>query len=92
MPSRHWKGSTRQWRAMRRVVALHLAVSGSLPCPHCGKPISINEPWDLDHLVPKSAGGTDSWTNLAPAHPHCNRRAGQRLRNQSPIPAPSRAW
>lgn len=30
----------------------------------------------VDHLIPKSKGGTDDWDNLRPAHRSCNGRRG----------------
>ena len=49
-------------------------------CHLCFKEI---ESWDgahmeLDHVVPRSKGGTDSEDNLRAAHPSCNRMKGDR--------------
>lgn len=30
----------------------------------------------LDHIVPKSKGGTEEWNNYQAVHAHCNRRKG----------------
>lgn len=38
-------------------------------CAYCGK---SNEPLTADHLVPQSAGGTDTPDNIVPACRHCN--------------------
>lgn len=49
-----------------------------LPCLRCGRPVSPEEPWDLDHIEPIAFGGSpggEAW----PAHRACNRRHGQRI-------------
>lgn len=54
----------------RRVSALKarvLATMGTV-CHLCGRPGADT----VDHLVPRSAGGTDALDNLAPAHQRCN--------------------
>ncbi|HSS11391.1 MAG TPA: HNH endonuclease signature motif containing protein, partial [Acidimicrobiales bacterium] len=68
-------GSTWRWRAIRRMAATRLAVTGTLPCTRCGQPIGYGEAFDLDHRLPRAAGGTDRLDNLGVAHPHCNRTA-----------------
>lgn len=37
------------------------------PCVYCAAPAT-----DIDHIVPRALGGTDDWTNLAPACDACN--------------------
>jgi 5-methylcytosine-specific restriction endonuclease McrA len=53
----------------------------------------------VDHVIPRSHGGTDHISNLRPAHLRCNKRRGARpLTHLTPHPAdverpnPSRAW
>ena len=41
-------------------------------CGICGKQITGDQ-FDVDHIVPRSAGGRDSDENLRPAHAVCNR-------------------
>ncbi len=53
------------------------AVAQGYPCGFCGRPILPGEKWDVDHIIPRSQGGTTGPTR--PAHATCNRRAGQRL-------------
>jgi 5-methylcytosine-specific restriction endonuclease McrA len=36
----------------------------------------------VDHILPKSRGGKDQWTNTACACYHCNHRKGDRLPNE----------
>ncbi len=54
-----------------------------LPCTRCGRPVEPGTPWDVDHMVPLSAGGSPGWDNQGPAHRSCNRAHGARLRNGS---------
>ena len=43
-------------------------------CLYCGSTKNLT----LDHLVPKSRGGSSSWTNLATACMRCNTKKGDR--------------
>lgn len=50
-------------------------------CCWCGKPMqqTNREKWDfetIEHLLPRSKGGTDEITNLALAHYRCNKERG----------------
>ena len=40
-------------------------------CAYCGKEITVKE-MQVDHLVPKKAGGTDDISNLMPSCRRCN--------------------
>ena len=64
------RGSTTRWTKLRALWAQQLP----LPCGRCGQPVHPGEPWDLDHLVPRSAGGGDE--TARPSHRRCNLRAG----------------
>jgi len=46
-------------------------------CQYCG---SKKNPLTIDHIIPKSRGGEDSWENLATACVTCNNKKG----NQTP--------
>lgn len=56
-------------------------------CIYCGvKPGSIykgkvlnKRDFSIDHIVPRSRGGRDTWTNTACACSYCNHRKGDRL-------------
>lgn len=54
------KGYDRQWRNLARTYY-------GQPCHYCGTPADT-----VDHLIPKSQGGTDDPTNLVPACRPCN--------------------
>ena len=69
-----------------------LAAHPGYTCPLCGHPLAAGEAFDVDHATPRHHAGTLDRTNQRPAHPHCNRSAGQalttkparRLRNWTP--------
>lgn len=68
-------GRGRAGQRLRAVVAA-TARGGPLVCWLCGRPIGPDEPWDVDHVVPLSRGGTDDPANLRPAHASENRARG----------------
>jgi len=37
----------------------------------------------IDHIIPRSKGGKDTWTNTACACANCNHRKGDRLAHQA---------
>ena len=60
-------------------------------CIYCGitmggifqsKVLSKND-MTIDHILPKSRGGKDTWTNTACACPRCNHRKGDRLPHEA---------
>ena len=51
-------------------------------CQYCGKKFPTNE-LSLDHVIPKSSGGTASWENLVCACTDCNARKGGRTPRQA---------
>jgi 5-methylcytosine-specific restriction endonuclease McrA len=44
-------------------------------CQYCG---SSNDPLSIDHVIPRSRGGADSWDNVTTACLTCNVRKGSR--------------
>jgi len=62
--------------ARRRVM---LWRKGIRRCSRCGQPLDAPDQATLEHIVPKSAGGRTTRSNLSLSHPECNRRAGQAL-------------
>jgi len=44
-------------------------------CQYCGK---NNRPMTIDHVIPKSYGGQDTWENLVAACMACNTKKGNR--------------
>jgi 5-methylcytosine-specific restriction endonuclease McrA len=51
-------------------------------CQFCGKKFPTSE-LSLDHVIPRSRGGTSSWTNLVCACTNCNARKGARTPSEA---------
>ncbi|GAB5466305.1 MAG: HNH endonuclease [Candidatus Kapaibacteriales bacterium] len=51
-------------------------------CQYCGSKASLT----LDHVLPRSRGGQDSWENLVVACISCNNKKGNRLPNEAGMP------
>ncbi|MCX7981082.1 MAG: HNH endonuclease [Bacteroidia bacterium] len=51
-------------------------------CGYCGTTRTLT----VDHIVPRSQGGDDSWENLITACESCNRRKGNRTPEQAGMP------
>jgi 5-methylcytosine-specific restriction endonuclease McrA len=49
-------------------------------CAYCGR---ADLPLTLDHVIPRSKGGDDSWENLVAACLPCNNRKGDRTPEES---------
>ena len=88
-------GSRWGTRASRALVALTLATYGDT-CHLCGRSGATTG----DHIVPRSAGGSDDLANMRPAHASCNYARGAmplaewRARHpiRRPTSPPSREW
>lgn len=52
-------------------------------CQYCGK---TNPPLTIDHIIPKSRGGEDTWENLITACMKCNNRKGNRTPDEAGMP------
>ena len=52
----------------------------NMVCQYCGK---HSVAMTIDHVIPKSLGGTDSWENLVCACSECNSKKGDRTPAQS---------
>jgi 5-methylcytosine-specific restriction endonuclease McrA len=46
----------------------------------------------VDHVIPRSLGGTNDLVNLRPAHGRCNSSRGNRAPRPPVLVAASRAW
>ncbi len=51
-------------------------------CQYCG----IKSDLTLDHVMPKSRGGKDTWENLVTACNHCNVKKGNRTPDEAKMP------
>ena len=77
-------------RKVAKLRAIVVALHGTT-CWLCGQPIRGKV--TVDHVVPRSRGGTDELPNLRPAHPHCNYSRGAKMGNEvRRLPRPSREW
>jgi 5-methylcytosine-specific restriction protein A len=56
-------GMPANWFSVRRAV-----LRGSTVCSMCGQPGAD----EVDHIVPRSRGGSDDLTNLRPVHRACH--------------------
>jgi 5-methylcytosine-specific restriction protein A len=96
--SRSWeKGSTYSWRRVRSAVLTRDGQQCKLQLPGC-----TGRATHVDHIVPKSKGGTDHPSNLRASCQHCNLRrgtgtkpnltptGGTRWDNTTPTPTPDR--
>lgn len=70
MEAKKWQGS--KW--IRREKRLAIYIRDRFQCLYCGKDLRNAAPEDvnLDHLVPRSAGGDNEATNLITACKSCN--------------------
>ncbi|MBP5363985.1 MAG: HNH endonuclease [Alphaproteobacteria bacterium] len=48
-------------------------------CPYCRQAIRNQEELTIDHIVPRSKGGTDAIANLQPMHKQCNSEKGNEI-------------
>ncbi len=71
MTADRWGG-----RKVPRLRQLVVDYYGSV-CWLCGGPIT--DTVSVDHVIPRSKGGTDDLHNLRPAHKLCNIRRGNRM-------------
>lgn len=75
-------------RTLARLRTVLVAMYGS-DCWLCGLPINLTIAWphpssfSVDHVIPRSKGGTDALDNLRPSHLGCNSRRGNRNRIRS---------
>lgn len=47
-------------------------------CHYCRRPLTLGE-MTIDHVVPRSRGGTDRYSNLVAACHACNQRKADRM-------------
>ncbi len=70
------KGSTHGWRLLRKQI---IARDGGL-CAFCGLPGTLDDPISVDHIIPRSKGGTDHPSNLRLLH-----RSENSARTRKPV-------
>lgn len=71
----------REFRPTRR----NVFIRDNYSCRYCGKQLSSEE-LSVDHVLPKSRGGKDSWENLVTACKPCNSKKGDRTPEEARMP------
>ncbi len=64
-------------RATVRLTRRNLMFRDGHQCQYCGKTPALRE-LNIDHVLPRSRGGADTWENLVTACRICNLRKGRR--------------
>ena len=64
----------REWKLNRKNILLR----DNCQCQYCGKKYPLSS-MTIDHVIPRSRGGTASWTNVATCCNKCNAKKGGRL-------------
>lgn len=59
----------------RRITRKAVLARDSWTCQYCGSKAALT----IDHVVPRSRGGTSEWDNIVASCAGCNRRKGDRL-------------
>ena len=52
-------------------------------CQYCG---TVKGPLTVDHIIPRTKGGKDTWDNLVSACVKCNNKKGDRTPDQANMP------
>lgn len=63
-------------KRMRWVLKKLILHGHTVKCALCGKDITCERDLTLDHIVPRSRGGSDYLHNMQPAHRKCNELKG----------------
>ncbi len=71
----HLQKYDRTPRATIRLTRKNLMVRDAHQCQYCGKTPPVRD-LNIDHVLPRSRGGPDSWENLVTACRMCNLRKG----------------
>lgn len=58
------------------IVFAALALRDGVRCYLCGQAEVADEPWHVEHVIPKVRGGSDDLDNLRLAHQSCNLQKG----------------
>jgi len=70
---------------MQLVTRKNLYVRDNYCCLYCGKKFHGDE-LTLDHVIPKSKGGSNSWENLVTCCSACNRRKADKTPSEAGMP------
>jgi len=81
----HLNRYARVRRPAVRLTRQNLMLRDGHQCQYCGSRATLRN-LDLDHVLPRSRGGEDSWQNLVTACQPCNRRKGRRTPQEASMP------
>ena len=81
----HLRRYARMRRPTVRLTRRNLMLRDSFTCQYCARRRSVRD-LDIDHVMPRSRGGPDSWDNLVTACQPCNRRKGRRTPKEASMP------
>lgn len=62
----------------RKNLTKRLLEANNYICALCGEPTTLKES-NIDHIIPKSKGGSDSIENLQATHKVCNFKKGNKI-------------
>jgi 5-methylcytosine-specific restriction endonuclease McrA len=72
-------------QASVRLTRRNLMLRDGWRCQYCGHSGSARD-LNVDHIVPRSRGGDDTWENLVVSCQPCNRRKGRRTPKEAGMP------
>ena len=67
----------------RKITRRAVLARDAYTCQYCGRE---SAGLTVDHVVPRSRGGTSHWDNIVAACAPCNRKKGNRLPNEAAMP------
>src|SRR5688572_27337508 len=67
----------------RKITRRAVLARDSYTCQYCGRE---SAGLTVDHVIPRSRGGTSGWDNIVAACAPCNRRKGNRLPTEASMP------
>jgi 5-methylcytosine-specific restriction endonuclease McrA len=78
----HLQRYDRAPRVVVRLTRRNLMLRDEHQCQYCGRRPSLRD-LNLDHVLPRSRGGADSWENLVVSCRQCNLRKGRRTPDEA---------
>ena len=81
----HLRHYARHRRPPIRLTRRNVMLRDGHQCQYCGRQLPTRE-LNIDHVIPRSRGGEDSWQNLVTACRSCNRRKGRRTPLEAAMP------